>query len=146
MKNKIRFFANLTDVNDIEVSVNRMNFLKIGKQNSLKNLIEYCEYFQGERRFLLYSNQENQLKFKPKDINVSFEKKDILVVRAVGEGFSEFIYKEKRWDGTKEYNTEKITDWKIQIIESNEVIFESKKEKEIVNFIENFVYQVYIKI
>lgn len=149
MKNKIRFFANLTDVNDIEVSVNRMNFLKIGKKDSLKNLINYCEYFKGTKRnFYRYSNNEQSelLKFRPKDVNVSFEKKDILTIRAVGDGLTEFVCEEYKWNKLNAmHDTEKITDWKMQIVESNEIIFESKKEEEIINFIENFVYQVYIK-
>jgi hypothetical protein len=143
LKNKIRFFANLNDVNNIEVSINRMNFLKIGKSDSVKKLIDYCKYFTKEERY-------NWLgKFEPKEINVLFENKDILKIRAIGEGREDFIFEYKTGWGKnikkvfKE--SEKISDWKLQIIESNEVIFETKKETDLIKFIENFVYEVYIK-
>jgi hypothetical protein len=141
-KKKIRFFASLRDVNNIEVSVNRLNFLKIGKKNSeLKNLIEHAKYYSLETRSY-YSTNKRDIN---KEVNVFFENKEILKIKLISdEIITNVIFGNYR---TREEKTDlKYLDWNLQVIYDETPIYQSKDEKEIRNFIDNFVFENFIKV
>jgi hypothetical protein len=143
-KKKIRFFTSLRDVNNIEVSVNRLNFLKIGKKNSeLKNLIEHAKHYSLETRSY-WSSRVNKRDIN-KEVNVFFENKEILKIKLVSdEIITNVTFENYR---TREEITDlKYLDWNLQVIYDETPIYQSKDEKEIRNFIDNFVFENFIKV
>jgi len=146
LKGKVRFFANLSDVNNIEISVNRLNFLKIGKSKSLTKLIESLKYHSNiddiKYNIFLHYNYSDGSKLFLKNIPVTFEKKEVLTLSPIAN-IETIVKKIKYLDNEKEIDI--VKDWSIDVVEDGYTIFNSKSEKELTDFITNFVIQKYIK-